>query len=421
MSIEVDENTIPIFAGENTTHIFANENTTHIFANENTTHIFANENTIPIFAGKDKISFDNYTIDVSCMQKEDRKYFIKEKIGKGMYGNVYNAFNEKGKQLAIKIIPILSENNLPNFKQIKENRYSLLPDMEYVQEENALLEIEISNLMSKNHLGPHVYDAFICDNAILHYNVLKLIDEFPNLLENIKNLKNYLKQLTFKESVNIPSKLNNLTFISDIYIGLSPEFKNKITQLNILIIQLVKILEIYLKFKKDKSSDLVISETPVYLGSLLKDIDKLLIDILDEKEDIVKQQQKYKLDDYAKIKTLLNVNHEEKEIKVKLGMIFMEKLDVTLNQWIISNRNLLSFIRSLEKIRIMFVNKIKAMYNLGVDYNDIHDENVMLKIDGNGKPLDVFIIDYGQTYINSDLPKRPDEYFNHKFNDALEI
>lgn len=73
------------------------------------------------------------------------------------------------------------------------------------------------------------------------------------------------------------------------------------------------------------------------------------------------------------------------------GYIIMERLDVTLAKYIAANGEVVD-----EPVQKMLVDTVTKMCQAGVIHDDLHEDNVMLKVDKKtGKPTHVYVIDYG--------------------------
>ena len=89
--------------------------------------------------------------------------------------------------------------------------------------------------------------------------------------------------------------------------------------------------------------------------------------------------------------------------KIKVGYIVQEKYDFTLNQYI--SKHPKEFIENYGYIRSVLIEKAKLMDNMGHFNEDVHQENIMLKVDENGEIKDVVFIDFGivGNYLEGDI------------------
>lgn len=76
-----------------------------------------------------------------------------------------------------------------------------------------------------------------------------------------------------------------------------------------------------------------------------------------------------------------------------LGMILMDRLDITLNNYMYQNiqKNI-----NWERIRTLLHVKINTMTKLGYVHDDINLDNIMLTLNGDNSIKDLYLIDWGQ-------------------------
>jgi serine/threonine protein kinase len=345
------------------------------------------------------IELDDYRIDIHCTEFGSRKYFIGEQIGTGMYGSVYKAVDENGKEIAIKIIfmEILHD-------PVTINKWRKADDE--VMEENVNQEIKISRELGSLHIGPEVYYGIICPNVILYsqHQIIKYLPKFKDLLTNVSQFNEYLNKDIFVKYEHIVVKLEKLSLLSQIYI----EFPYKLVHQVNEFINLIKKFNSNSFFNEMYNKNFIV-KIPLEIIDLLQQIDELLNDIITSLDVIMKFQKEHKLENYWKINEdkILNENLTGKT--VRLGMIFMEKLDTTLGSWIETYKDSSFIAEEKEKLRDIYVKKSMELYKLNYLHPDIHEANIMLNIDAEGKPTDLFIIDFGEL---TDLNIYKSSYFN---------
>ena len=77
-----------------------------------------------------------------------------------------------------------------------------------------------------------------------------------------------------------------------------------------------------------------------------------------------------------------------------LGMMFMDKLDITLFDYYLERKNKRLPIDE-ELLRNLFTDKVRKMVLAGYIQKDTYSSNIMLKLDPEGNIIDLFIIDWG--------------------------
>ena len=80
---------------------------------------------------------------------------------------------------------------------------------------------------------------------------------------------------------------------------------------------------------------------------------------------------------------------------ISLGFIIMEKLDISLNQWLDDNE------LPTDMIELLY-QKVEKMHQAGITHGDLHLDNIMLRLDQNNQPIDIFLIDFGYAQGSTD-------------------
>jgi serine/threonine protein kinase len=102
--------------------------------------------------------------------------------------------------------------------------------------------------------------------------------------------------------------------------------------------------------------------------------------------------------------------------KGPFGFVVMDKLDITLRDWVDQYSDLRlaedrqEILSRWNAIKKVLFKKLKTLHKLGYVHNDLHDANIMFELDEHdGKIVDVFIIDWGRTFMSEDKNDFKDE------------
>ncbi len=101
---------------------------------------------------------------------------------------------------------------------------------------------------------------------------------------------------------------------------------------------------------------------------------------------------------------------------LNLGFIHMDRLDITLGDY--AKKYPTKFRLYQNEVKKELVKKIKLMINQGWVHNDLHSENIMLKLN-KSDIVDVFIIDFGDVsiamtrYSDSDIKEEVNNVFDN--------
>lgn len=104
--------------------------------------------------------------------------------------------------------------------------------------------------------------------------------------------------------------------------------------------------------------------------------------------------------------------------KIRVGYIVQEKYDLTLHEFIASDP--IGFINSFLFIQHLLIKKAKMIDEMGYFNEDVHQENIMLKIN-DGEIKDVVFIDFGIVgkYLETDKERNNTEHFVIEFMTKL--
>ena len=111
----------------------------------------------------------------------------------------------------------------------------------------------------------------------------------------------------------------------------------------------------------------------------------------------------------------LNEGNEQVTIDVRYFFIVMEEFDMTLYEYRV-RYFLTRFGPNINKIESQVLDLITRLYKKGITHNDIHYENIMVKLDEEENIVKIRLIDFGISKRIHDI-----EELNYKYNEQEEV